>query len=169
MNRSESILASIGLAVGAIFGVSGSLFVEPPVLQIVLYEISSVALVSATVFLAVKYLRENNDYMATGFLLFAIAEAIMTVGMPLGQIGGQPSFGAGMALYVPGLLFISIPKGFPFFIRISGILASIPFAMAAAKIFMGEQVLSTTPLPGAGYGLLTITIGGWIWTFLRRK
>lgn len=169
MNQTEKVIASCCLAVGAIFGASGSIFVKPPVLQTALYEISSVALVAATLFLAVKYMRKNEDFIATGFLLLGVGEAIMTVGMPLGQVGGQPSFGAGMALYVPGLLFISIPKGFPVLVRFTGIAASIPFAIAASKIFLGEQVLSTTPLPGAGYGLLTITIIGWIWTLLRKK
>lgn len=169
MNQSEKILSSIGLGIGAVFGVCGSIFSEPPVLQTVFYEISSIGLTAATAFLAVKFLREQNDFIATGFLLFAIAEAIMTVGTPSGQVGGQPAFGAGMAMYVPGLLFISIPSGFPILVRITGIAAAIPFTIAAAKIFTGEQVLSTTPLPGAGYGLLIITIIGWVWTIWRKK
>ena len=65
--------------------------------------------------------------------------------------------------------YISIPKGFPKFVRFTGVAASIPFAIAAAKIFLGEQVLSTSPLPGAGYGLLTITIIGWILIILKKK
>lgn len=148
MNKTENTLSSIGLAMGAIFGMSGSIFVEPEVLQSSLYEISSVSLVAATVLLTIKYLREGRDFIATGFLLFAIGEAIMTVGMPLGQVGGQPSFGAGMAIYVPALLFISLPGGFPLVIRFAGITASVLFAVAASKIFLGQQVLSTTALPG---------------------
>ena len=158
-----------GLAIGAVFGVLGSVFASHPLLQTGLYEISSVALVAAMVFLAIKFLRDDSDYLAAGFLVFAIGEAIMTVGMPLGQVGGQPSFGAGMAMYVPGLLFISIPKKFPLLVRLTGIAAAIPFGIAATKIFLGEQVLSTEPLPGAGYGLLTVTIIGWIWVLLRHK
>ena len=154
MIQSEKVIATVGLAIGAIFGVSGSIFVDPPVLQIALYEISSVALVSVAVFLAVKYLKENLDLLATGFFIFAIGEAIMTVGSPLGVVGGQPSFGAGMALYVPGLLCISLAKGFPAVVRFTGVAASIPFAIAASKIFLGREVLSTSPWPGAGYGLL---------------
>jgi len=169
MKQNEKTLASVGLLIGAVFGASGSIFTDPPVLQTMLYEISSIGLTAGTAFLAVKFMRDNKDYIATGFLLFAIAEAIMTVGMPLGQVGGQPSFGAGLAMYVPGLLLISIPKGFPLLFRITGTVACVPFAVAAAKIFMGEQVLSTTPIPGAAYGLLTITIFGWVWSILKGK
>lgn len=168
MNKNDKLIAITGLAIGAIFGMSGSIFSEPEVLQTCLYEISSLGLTAATAFLAIKYYRQQNDYVGTGFLLFAIAEAIMTVGTPLGQIGGQPAFGAGMAMYVPGLLFISIPKVFPLIPRLTGIAACIPFGIAGSRIFMGEQVLSTSALPGAAYGLLTLTIIGWIWSIWKR-
>ncbi len=166
MNRTANILASIGLAIGALFGVSGSIFTQP-IAQIALYQISSVALTAACALLTLKYLRDNKDYIATGFLLFAIAEAVMTAGAALGQVGGQPSFAAGMALYVPAFLFISIPRGFPLWSRLTGIAATIPFCIAASKIYLGGQALSTSVFPGAGYGLLTITIIGWILTLLR--
>jgi hypothetical protein len=169
MNKKQNILASTGLAIGAAFGVAGSIFTDPASMQIALYEISSVGLIAASTLLAVKYLRSNNDLIATGFLLFAIGEAIMSVGTAGGQVAAQPAFAAGMALYIPSLLFLSIPKEFPIWSRIAGIAACVPFLVAASKIFLGEQVLSTSPFPGAGYGLLTITIIGWIWTLLRKK
>ena len=169
MNRNQNIIASIGLAIGAILGMSGSIFTDPEHLQISLYEISTVALTTACAVLAIKFLRSNNDWLATGFLLFAIGEAVMSGGTAAGQVAGQPSFAAGMALYVPSLLLISIPKGFPLWTRITGILASVPFLIAASKIFLGDQVLSTSLFPGIGYGLLTITIVGWIWTLVREK
>lgn len=166
MNPTTNTLASIGLAVGAIFGVSGSIFTEPT-LQIALYQISSVALTAACALLTVKFLRDGNDYVATGFLLLAIGEAVMSAGTALGQVGGQPAFAAGMALYVPALLFISLPKAFPTWSRFTGVAATIPFSIAAAKIYLGGQALSTSVFPGAGYGLLTLTIVGWILSLLR--
>lgn len=168
MNRTNNRIASIGLAIGAIFGLAGSL-VSGPQLQIFLYEFSSVGLTAACVLLAMKFLRQKQDIVATGFLLLAIGEAVMSVGTAAGQLGGQAAFGAGMALYVPALLFISIPPKFPLWVRLMGIAASIPFAIAAATIFMGGQILSTAALPGAGYGLLTLTIVGWIGTLLQEK
>lgn len=169
MNRTEINIASIGLIIGTVFGISGSIFTEPAVLQIILYEISSLALVSSTTFLGIKFLREKKDFIATGFFLFAIGEAVMTSGMPLGQIGGQPAFGAGIALYVPALLFISIPKVFPLVVRFTGLAACIPFTIVSAKIFLGQQVLSTEPLPGAGYGLLSLTLLGLAISFWRKE
>ena len=168
MNRTTNFLASIGLAVGAIFGVSGSVITEPT-LQIALYEISSIGLLVACVLLAIKFIRQKNDFIGTGFLLFAIGEAVMSAGVALGQMEGQASFGAGMALYVPALLFISIPKGFPLWTRITGVAASIPFTIAASTIFLGGQALSSSPVVGAGYGLLVLTNIGWILTLIKEK
>ena len=74
-----------------------------------------------------------------------------------------------MALYVPAFLMISISKGFPLWSRITGVITSIPFLIAASKIFMGEFVQSTSALPGAGYGLLTITSAGWIYFLLSEQ
>ena len=167
MNRTEKLIASTGLGIGAVFGISGSLYSEPVVLQSVLYEISSIGLVVAAALLTVKYIRRNNDLLATGFLVFAIGEAIMTVGIPLGPGAGIHAFAAGMALYVPALLFISIPKTYPTWTRVTGIAAIIPFGISASKVFMGGQILYTDPLPGIGYGLLVLTIIGWIWTIMK--
>lgn len=168
MNRTANTLASIGLAIGALFGVSGSLFTEPT-LQIALYQISSVALTAACALLTVRYLRAGRDYVATGFLLFAIGEAVMSAGTALGQIGGQAAFAAGMALYVPALLFISVPDEYAAWCRFTGVAATVPFTIAASKIYLGGQALSTSAFPGAGYGLLTLTIAGWIMTLLRER
>jgi hypothetical protein len=98
MNQKPNNLASLGLALGAIFGTSGSIFTEP-VLQIVQYQISSIGLTVACVLLTMKFLREGKDFIAAGFLVFAIGEAVMTSGAASGPVGGQASFGAGMALY----------------------------------------------------------------------
>ena len=168
MNKKINVIASVGLLAGALFGIAGSI-VTSPVKQIIMYEISSVGLTAACVLLAIKFLKEESDLIASGFLLLAIAEAVMSGGNSLGQIGGQPSFAAGMALYVPAFLFIGFSKGFPLWTRFTIIAAAIPFLISASKIFSGGQVLSTSPLPGAGYGLFTITIIGWVIFLLRQN
>ena len=86
----------------------------------------------------------------------------MMGGTPAGDLGGQPFFGAGMAMYMPALVLISIPKYFSVWNRLTGIAASIPFLIAGAIIFSGGEVLASSDLAGAAYGLLSITIIGWI-------
>ncbi len=166
MNIKLNIIASSGLACGSVFGIAGSIFTSP-VIQVSLYEISSVGLTAGCILLFVKFLQQKNEFLSSGFLLLAIAEAVMTAGAAAGQIDSQPSFAAGMALYVPAFLFIGIAKGFPVWTRFTIIAAAVPFLIAASKIFLGGQVLSTSPLTGAGYGLLTISIIGWIFILLR--
>lgn len=168
MNQRVNLLASVGLAIGAVLGMTGSLTGDES-LRIIFYEISSVGLTAACILLGVRYLREKNDLIASGFLLFGVAEAVMSSGTALGDMGGQASFGAGLALYVPAILLISLPARFPVLARITGSLAAIPFGIAAFKIFLGETVLSTSAFPGAGYGMLTLTIIVWIITLLKEK
>ncbi len=161
MNRTESILISSGLAIGVIFGFGGSV-VPTAILQNSFYTISSLGLIMAMTLGGIKFLRARQDLTATGFFLFAIGEAVMSGGTALGQIDGQASFAAGMALYVPAFLLICLPQVFPLWVRITGIAASVPFAIAAGIIYSGGQVLSSSPLVGAAYGLMSLTIIGWI-------
>ncbi len=168
MKQKLNKLATLGLAIGAIFGISGSIFTNP-VLQIISYQISSIGLIVACALLAVKYFRKNKDFIAVGFLLFAIGESVMSSGAAAGIIEGQAAFGAGTALYVPALLLVSIPIGFPIWTRITGTLTTIPFIMVTAIIFSGGQVLSTSVIASLGYGMLVITIIGWILTLTRKK
>ena len=167
MKSNLNRIASAGLLAGALFGIAGSIFTSP-VAQIILYEISSVGLIAGCALLTIKFIIEKNEFIASGFLILAIAEAVMSGGTASGQIAGQPSFAAGMALYVPGFIMIGFSKGFQLWSRITIIAASIPFLIAASIIFSGGQVLSTSPLPGAGYTLFSITIIGWV-IFLFRQ
>ena len=65
---------------------------------------------------------------------------------------------------------ISIPRGFATWIRFVGSVAAVLFAVTAARIFWGEQLLPTSvPLPSLGYPFLVLTFVGWIWTLLRSE
>lgn len=168
MNSTTNMLITIGLATGAVFGISGSA-VQDPILTIALYEISSLGLILAFALLALKFFRMNKDFAAAGFLIFLIGEAVMSGGTAAGELAVQPSFGAGIAMYVPALLLIGFSKEFASWVRFTGLAAAIPFAIIAIKIFGGGQVLSSSPLAGIAYGLLVITIIGWIINLNRKS
>ena len=79
-----------------------------------------------------------------------------------------PSFAAGTALWSAALLLTSVPKEFAGWIRVVGTIAAVLFAIVAARIFWGEQLLPTaSPLPFFAYPFLVLTFAGWIWTLLR--
>jgi hypothetical protein len=122
----------------------------------------------ATALLSLKFFRKGNDFVAAGFLVFAIGEAAMLSGTAAGLAGSVPAFAAGTALWAASLLLISIPRAFPIPVRLVGIAGSALFAVVAARIFWGEQLLPTSsPLPFFAYPFLVFTFLGWIWTLLR--
>lgn len=166
MKNELNKLAAIGLGIGVVFGIAGGAFSDP-IQQGIVYEISSLGLTAALALLAVKYLRSGHDQAAAGFIVFAVGEGVMTAGSPAGGQVATSSFGAGMALYIPALLLIIAKPCFPLWTRITGAAAMVPFGIAAARIFLGHEVGYADALPGAGYGLLSLTMIGWIIELVR--
>ncbi len=167
MRSPLNLVAAVGLALGAVFGLAGA-FVAQPNLRNISWGIDSLGLVMAAAILTLKFYRKGNDFVAAGFLVFAIGEAVMLAGTAAGLAGSVPAFAAGTAFWATSLLLISIPREFPFLVRLVGMASSILFAITAARIFSGEQLLPTSsPLPFFAYPFLVMTFIGWIWTLLR--
>ena len=169
MKNPINITAAGGLALGAVFGMAGT-FATQPNLQAVLWAIDGAGLVMAAAVLAVKYFRKEHDVVAAGFLVFAIAEAVMLSGTAGGPAASVPSFAAGTTLWAVALLLISIPMQFHPIVRLLGVVSAILFGVTGARIFWGEQVLPTSaPLTFHAYPFLVLTLIGWIWSPLREK
>lgn len=167
MKNTVNIVAAVGLAFGAVFGLAGTMVTKPN-LQATSWEIDGVGLVMAAALLSLKFFRKGNDFVAAGFLVFAIGEGVMLSRTAAGSIRSVPSFAAGTALWAAALLLTSIPKEFAIWARLVGIAASILFVITATRIFWGEQLLPTSsPLPFFAYPFLVITFIGWIWTLLK--
>ena len=165
--RRHDQVAAVGLALGAVCGMAGTMVAQAPLRQ-VLWAIDGVGIVVATALMALKYFRKGNDWLAAGFLVFTVGEALLLSGTAAGLAGSVPSFAGGVALWATALFMTSIPPGFATWIRLVGIAAAMLFAVTAVRIFLGEQLLPTTaPLPSLGYPVLVATFGGWIWTLLK--
>jgi hypothetical protein len=168
-DRKLNLIAAIGLSIGAVFGLAGTMVIDPN-LQSILWAIDSVGLVVATSLLTLKFFRQEKDFVAAGFLIFAIGEGVLLSGTAAGPTGSVPSFAAGTALWAAALAMTTLPKQFAIWIRIIGIIASILFAFTSIRIFSGEQILPTaSPLPFFAYPFLVFTFLGWIWTLLREN
>jgi hypothetical protein len=168
MKNPTNVAAAIGLALGGVFGMLGTI-VAGRNLQAAFWAIDGVGLVVATALLALRFFRKGNDVVAAGFLVFTIGESVMLAGTAESLAGSVPSFAAGTALWSAALLLTSVPKEFASWIRLVGTVGAILFAITAARIFWGEQVLPTTsPLPFFAYPFLVLTFAGWIWTLLKR-
>src|SRR5712692_1401341 len=143
MKNPLNVVAAFGLALGGVFGMVGTVVTQRN-LQAASWGIDGVGLVVATALLALKFFRSGNDVIAAGFLVFAIGEGVMLSGTATTLAGSVPSFAAGAALWSVALLLTSVPREFAAWVRVAGIIGSILFAVTAARIFWGEQVLPTS-------------------------
>jgi hypothetical protein len=167
MKNPLNTVAAIGLALGAVFGLIGTVVTEQRV-RAVSWSIDSVGLVVATSLLALKYFRKGNDCVAAGYLVFAIGEAVMLSGTAASLEASVPAFAAGTALWSAALLLTGIPNEFALWTRLASIVGAILFAITSARIFWGEQLLPiSSPLPFFAYPFLVLTFVGWIWTLLK--
>jgi len=162
-----TVVAAIGLVLGGVFGMAGTLVTDQN-LRAAFWAIDSVGLVVATSLLALKFFKKGNDCVAAGFLVFAIGEGVMLSGTAETLAQSVPSFAAGAAFWSAALLLTSIPREFAIWTRLVGVIGAILFAITSARIFFGEQVLPTaSPLPFFAYPFLVLTFVGWIWALLK--
>lgn len=169
MKNTVNVLAAILLAVGGAFGMIGTFLVQRN-LQAAAWSVDGVALVVATVLIALKSFRVGNDIVAAGFVVFAIGEGIMLVGTATTIPESVPSFAAGTALWSAALLLTSIPREFATWTRVVGALSAILFAVTSARIFWGEHIIPTSsPLPFYAYPFLVLTFVGWIVSLVREN
>jgi hypothetical protein len=157
-------IVSGGLAVGGVLGFGGS-FVGPGAVQDVLYAVSAAGLVLAATLLAVDHASAGRPLVAAGFALLALGETRLL--NPTEASGADASFAAGVLLYAPALLLVALSSWAPRWVRATGVAAAVLFAAHALVYFGGGTVDSTGPLASIGYGLLTVTVAGWVITVLR--
>jgi hypothetical protein len=159
-------VTAIALAIGAVLGIGGSI-AGAGVTQNVLYAVSSLGLITGAALLAQRHYGAGSPTVAAGFALLALAEAQTLAGGAPQLPSAQAAFAGALALYLPALLLISLPPGIHIVGRIAGALAVIPFGAFSWLYFTGAKPDPAGPLPGAGYGLLTIAILVWIWMLYR--
>lgn len=164
-DRTRAIIVG-GLVVGAVLGFGGN-FVEPGNVQSVLYGVSALGLILASVLLAVEHAFVGDRFAAAGFALLALGET--RVLNPTDAPGGEGSFAAGVLIYAPALLMIALSTWAPRWVRLVGVIAAVPFAIHSLVYLGGGAIDSTGPLAGAGYALFTVTIVGWALTVLRSE
>lgn len=168
MKNSLKIVAVIGLALGGILGMVGTLVAGQNV-RAVSWAIDGTSLIVATSLLALMYFRKGNDCVAAGFLVYAIGEAIMLGGTASSLQASVPTFAAGTALWSAALVLTSVPATFVIWTRIAGLIGAVLFAISSLRIFAGEQLLPISkPLPTMAYPFLVLTFIDWIWTLLKK-
>ncbi len=167
MRNPLNLVAVVGLVLGAVFGLLGTVVADQAV-RASSWAIDSVGLVVATALLAVRHFRRGDDCVAAGFLVFAIGEGVMLSGTAATLEASVPAFAAGASLWSAALLLTGAPRVFPAWTRIVAAIGAILFAIASARIFRGEPLSPiASPLPFFAYPFLVLTFAGWIWSLLR--
>lgn len=159
--------AAGGLVAWAALGLVGTL-AGPGATQNVSFAISALGLVTGGALLSVRYFRAGATTVAAGFALLVLAES-HALGLAAGGVAATASVGSSAALYIPGLLLVSLPSVLPALGRIAGILATIPFAALASLYTTGAAVDPTNPFAGAGYGLMSIAVFVWVYAIYRSR
>lgn len=163
MKNAQRIVITIGLVIGGVLGMVGTMVTQQNV-RAIAWGIDGTALVMATCLLALRYFRKGNDFVAAGFLVYAIGEAVMLGGTAGTLESSVPAFAAGMAMWSAGLLLTGIPREFALWARLASVVGAILFAITSARIFWGEMILPITrPLPYFAYPFLVLSFAGWIW------
>jgi hypothetical protein len=161
------IVAAAGLVIGALFGMAGS-FAPSAELRGLAWGIDGVALIVVCALLAVHHLRQGNDQLAAGFLVFLAGETLIVSGSAMELAASAPTFAAGAGLWSAALALISASRGFPAFVRLTGAVASVLFAATAVRMFGGTALTPLSkPLPFFAYPFLAITLFGWAWVHAR--
>ena len=169
MRKHLNVLAAIGLTLGGIFGMFGSMASQQN-LRSAAWGLDGTAMVVAALLLSLHFFRKGCDGIAAGFLVYAIGEAVMLGGTSGSLEASVPAFAAGTALWSAGLFFISFPRELALWTRAAGLISAVLFAIVAGRIFWGTPLTPIArPLPYFAYPFLVLTFIGWIWNLLRAE
>jgi hypothetical protein len=160
-------IAAAGLVAGAVLGMAGS-FAPSAEMRGLAWGIDGVALVVATALLGLLWLRRGDTSLAAGFLIYMVGESFMVSGSPMELAASAPTIAAGTGLWSAGLALVSASAAMPKFVRVTGSIASILFAVTAVRLFAGAALTPLSqPLPFFGFPFLAATLLGWAWVHVR--
>lgn len=162
-----AIFASVSLAVGGLLGLAGSF--SPPTVRGIAWGLDGTALIMGTLLLAVHHIKLGNEQLAAGFLTFVAGQTLVVSSSAMDLAASSPSFGAGAGLWSAGLALVSASSVMPVFVRVTGLIASVLFAIVAVQVFSGTALTPlSNPLPFNAYPFLVLTLFGWGWIHYRR-
>lgn len=162
-----ALLAAVSLVVGGVLGLAGSF--SPPAVRGVAWGLDGTALVLGTLLLAVHHVKLGNEQLAAGFFTFVAGQTLVVSGSAMELAASSPSFGAGVGLWSAGLALVSASSSMPVFVRATGAIAALLFAVVALQTFGGTALTPLSkPLPFNAYPFLVLTLFGWAWVHYRR-
>jgi hypothetical protein len=166
MSNQLRFFTAASLVVGGVLGMAGSF--SPPAVRGIAWGLDGTALVIGATLLAVYHLRLGNEQLAAGFLVFVAGQTLVVSGSAMELSASSATFGAGVGLWAAALALVSASSAMPLFVRGTGAIASVMFAVTALQIFGGTALNPLSrPLPFNAYPLLVLTLFGWAWVHYR--
>jgi hypothetical protein len=160
-------VAAATLVIGALLGMAGS-FAPSAAVRGLCWGIDGVLLVVGSALLAVHHVRRGDAQLAAGFLVFLAGETLIVSGSAMDLAASAPTFAAGAGLWSAALALVSVSRVIPIFVRATGAIAAMLFAVTAARIFTGAALTPLSqPLPFFAYPFLAATLFGWAWVHWR--
>ena len=162
-----ALVAAASLCVGGLLGLAGSF--SPAEFRGIAWGIDGTALVVGTLILAVHHTKRGNEQLAAGFFTFVAGQTLVVSSSAMDLAASSPSFGAGAGLWAAGLALVSASPAMHLFVRATGAIASILFALVAFQIYSGTALTPLSePLPFFAYPFLVLTLFGWAADHYRR-
>lgn len=133
------------------------------------WAVSAFFMIIGASMLSSKLTRDGHDIPAAGFIVLSIGQATSYAFIATHDAGAE-QFGAVIAIFIPGIILISLYPIVPLFLRISGLLSAIAFAALAIIIYrdIDRETLQGI-LTTIGYVLLNIVMVGWAWLIYKNK
>lgn len=161
-------MAAAGLVIGGLLGMVGS-FLASPTARALAWGLDGIALVVASAILTVLALREREDALAIGYLLFLVGQAFVLSSARMDLVDGIPSFTTGMSLWAAALMFLCIPRRYPSPVRVLGLIASALFTVSALQVLAGHPLTALArPLPFFAFPFFVAALWGIAWTLAKR-
>ena len=163
--RDEKLLsvAATALVVGALLGMAGA-FASSAELRGLFWGVDGTVLVVGTALLAVHHLRRGSDLLAAAFLVYMVGETLMVLGASMELTASASLLAAGTAVWSASLALASASDLMPRFVRVTGVVGSLLFAITALQNFGGGHLTPLSrPLPFFGFPFLAATLIGWAW------
>lgn len=162
------MLAAAALVVGALLGMTGTFVPSVPIRSIA-WGIDGALLVVGSALLAVHHLRQGQEMLAAGFLVFMAGETLIVSTSAVELVASTPTFAAGAGLWSAGMLLVSASPVQPTLVRLTGVIAAILLGASSVLIFAGAALTPLSrPLPFGAYPFLALTLFGWAWAHVKR-
>src|SRR4029077_8225514 len=133
--RHLPVLIAICFVTNFILGGVGQVFPENSFWQLFSWQWGSLLYMAGTSLYAAKLHTDKWHIASAGFILLSIGQGIIYT-MQYGEFSkeSQSLFAAGIMAFFPGMLFLCYYSGFPVWLRILGLMATLPFLVIMIKI-----------------------------------